>query len=180
MKNIALLRGINVGGKNKIAMTELKKTLEKKGFLQVSTYINSGNIIYEATKDTDLIIEQQKITSTIEEEFNLKIPVLVISEEELAEDLSKTPPWWGNDQEDKHNALFVIRPATVEEVIAQVGEAKEEYEKIKAGKRIIFWTAPLKTFNKTRWSKIHSTKAYGQITIRNANTTKKLLELCKK
>ena len=92
MKNIALLRGINVGGKNKIAMTELKKTLEKKGFLQVSTYINSGNIIYEATKDTDLIIEQQKITSTIEEEFNLKIPVLVISEEELAEDLSKTPP----------------------------------------------------------------------------------------
>ncbi len=59
----------------------------------------------------------------------------------------------------------------------EVGEAKPEYEKIAAAGQIIFWTAPLQTFNRTRYSKIVGTTAYQYITIRNANTTRKLLEL---
>lgn len=62
--------------------------------------------------------------------------------------------------------------------MAEVGEAKPDYENVAAVHPIIFWSAPIKTFGRTRYSKIVGTKAYQSITIRNANTTLKLAELC--
>lgn len=73
--------------------------------------------------------------------------------------------------------MFIIQPAAAEEVMKEVGKIKPEYEKLYAYKEIIFWSAPLKTFSRTRWSKVASSKAYQSLTIRDANTTKKLLEL---
>ncbi|MDF2685944.1 MAG: hypothetical protein K0S55_1125, partial [Clostridia bacterium] len=77
----------------------------------------------------------------------------------------------------KHNAIFIIQPATAEEVAADVGEIKPEYEKLYAYNDILFWFASIKTVSRTRWSKVVGTKLYQNITIRNANTTRKLLEL---
>ena len=82
----------------------------------------------------------------------------------------------GKRSNSKHDNIYIIQ-WTAEEIIADVGEIKPEYEQLYAYKEIIFWSAPLKTFSRTRWSKIAGTKAYQYITIRNANTTKKLLEL---
>lgn len=177
IKYIALLRGINVGGKNPVSMKELKESLEENGFEKVVTYINSGNIIF-SSDNSDVEFLKRKCEALILERFKLEISVVIISGGELIETLNNAPDWWDADNESKHNAIFVIPPTTVDEVIKEVGEAKPEYEKISISGRVIFWSAPLKTFSRTRWSKIVGKPVYNRVTIRNANTVKNLVKLC--
>lgn len=176
MKYIALLRGINVGGKHSVPMPELKKCFESLGFKNVVTYINSGNVIFEAsdTKEAKLV---QVCESAIEKKFGFHIICSVISAAELEDAFEHMPAWWDKDKDARHNAIFVIAPKTAKEVMEEIGETKPEYEKIATHGPIIFWTAPAATFSRTRYSKIVGSRAYKDITIRNANTTKKLLEL---
>lgn len=176
MRYVALLRGVNVGGKNTVSMSLLKEALEESGFEKVRSYINSGNIIFDFADEEEELL-QKTIHEVIEKEFGLDIPVAVISTADLAEALAHAPSWWDRDIDAKHNALFVISPAKPETVIETVGEAKPEYESIAYYGKVIFWSASLKTFSRTQWSKIVSTTAYNDITIRNANTTRKLLSL---
>lgn len=176
MKYIALLRGINVGGKNKISMRDLKACFENAGFLNTMTYINSGNVIFDSEIESTTKLSK-RCEEIIEEEFGFPIRVTIIDVNTLKEALDHVPEWWGDDPNSKHNAIFVIQPATAKEVSEEVGEIKPEYERIYIYKDIIFWSAPLKTFSRTQWAKVSGKKAYNNITIRNANTTKKLLEL---
>lgn len=177
-KYIVLLRGINVGGKNKVPMKELKELLERSGFQDVVTYINSGNIIFSSeTSDTEFL--KRNCEALILEKFKLDLSVMIISADELIEALSNAPDWWDADKESKHNAMFVIPPTTVDEVFKEVGEIKPEYEKVSSFGRVIFWSAPLTTFSRTRWSNVVGKSVYNSITIRNSNTVKKLMELCK-
>ena len=79
---IALLRGINISGKNKIAMSELKKCFIELGFSDVTTYLNSGNVIFSSTID-DKNMLSNKIKSMIKDRFDLDIPVFIVLQEEL-------------------------------------------------------------------------------------------------
>lgn len=176
MRYIALLRGINVGGNNKVAMPQLKQCFENLGFTNVTTYINSGNVIFE-TNNTDKAQLVEACEQVIEDHFGFHVVCSVISADELRNALAHAPDWWDKDKEAKHNAIFVIAPQTTQDIMQAVGEEKSEYENLKACEPIIFWTAPIKTFSRTRYSKIVGNKAYQSVTIRNANTTKKLLEL---
>jgi uncharacterized protein (DUF1697 family) len=178
MKYIALLRGINVGGNNKLSMAELKACFEALGYTQVTTYINSGNVIFEAPESSTAALVKQ-CEGAIESVFGFRVVCSVISTRDLEEAVRHAPDWWGLPDGDKHNAIFAIAPLTTEEIMAEVGEAKPEYEKVAAYGSVIFWTAPLKTFGRTRYSKIVSTTAYKSITIRNATTTRKLVALSK-
>lgn len=175
---IALLRGINVSGKNKISMPALKIAFEEIGFLDVTTYINSGNVIFSSNlQDKNELI--RKSEAAIADKFALDIPVTIVSAKELSNTLKYAPEWWIADKELVTYAIFVISPVSVEEVFAAVGEVKPEYEKIAHYGNVIFWSAPLKTFSKARWSKIASSSVNNNVTIRNANTVNKLLLLTK-
>ncbi len=178
MKYIALLRGINVGGNKKVPMPELKDCFEKIGFKNVLTYINSGNVIFEST-ETNKTKLVQLCEVAIEKQFGFRVICSVVSADELIAALENAPSWWDNEPESKHNAIFVIAPNSAKEIMNEVGSAKVEYEKAVAFEPIIFWSAPINTFSRTRYSKIVGTKAYQSVTIRNANTAKKLAELCK-
>lgn len=175
-KYIALLRGINVGGKNKISMPELKMTFEDSGYQDVITYINSGNVIFSSHNEDKEEIKRI-CESAIADKFSLNIVVTILSAGELSAALSHAPAWWDHDEQSKHNAIFIIPPATAADIIEEVGIDKTEYEQVSYYGQVIFWSAPIKTFSKTRWSKIVGKSAYNSITIRNANTAKKLLQL---
>lgn len=177
MKFIALLRGINVGGKNRVAMPELRDCFESAGFTNVFTYINSGNVMFESTEKNTATLAKV-CEAAIEKQFGFHVICSVIAAHELLDAVAHAPAWWNNG-DAKHNAIFVIAPKTANEIMTEVGEAKTEYERVAAYHPIIFWSAPLKTFGRTRYSKIVGTKAYQSITIRNANTTMKLAELCR-
>ena len=173
---IALLRGVNVGGKRKLPMPELRAALADAGFERVSTYINSGNIIF-TSENPDARALEGRIVRLISDKFALEVPTLVISAAELAAALTHAPDWWGDDPEAKHNAIFVLPPATAEDVCATVGEIKPEYERMAYHGQVIYWSAPRATFSHTRWSKVVGTSAYASVTIRNADTARKLAAL---
>lgn len=89
MKYIILLRGINISGKNKISMNELKEELLKNNYTDVLTYLNSGNIILKSNKsEKDISDDVNKI---IMNKFNIDIPVYVIKLEELIDVLNNNP-----------------------------------------------------------------------------------------
>jgi uncharacterized protein (DUF1697 family) len=177
-KYIAFLRGINVGGKNRVSMPELKDQFQQNGFNDVVTYINSGNIIFSCDHS-----DEEKLKAECElfiaAKFKLNIAVTIVSVNDLRAAVDTVPSWWDQDKDSKHNAIFVIPPVSVEQVFKEVGEVKPEYEKVYYHGKIIFWSAPISTFSRTRWSKIVGSSVYNNITIRNANTIKKLLELAK-
>ena len=178
MRYIALLRGINVGGKNKVPMADLRTCFEAVGFKNVRTYINSGNVIFDS-QETDLTNLVRTCEQSIATRFGFAVRVSVISNEQLSRALTHAPNWWDKDLGTKHNAIFVIAPATAKDIIKAVGEVKPEYEQVASHENVIFWSAPIRTFGRSRWAKIVGTAAYQDVTIRNANTTKKLLELSK-
>lgn len=175
---IALLRGVNVGGGNKISMPALKAAFLRHGFENVVTYINSGNILFDSALTSQAA--KSACEDIIAADFGLQITVGIFPSADLAEALAHAPNWWNSGKDAKHNAIFVIPPATAEEVVASVGDIKPEYERVAHHGNIIFWSAPLATFSHTRWSKIVGNKAvYRLITIRNANTAQKLAALAK-
>ena len=176
-KYLTLLRGINVGGKNKVPMVELKKAFEEVGFLDVKTYINSGNVVFSYNK-TDEVLLQNKCHEIIKNAFQCDIKVMVINAMEFVEALDAAPKWWGIDTESQHFAIYVIAPTSAETIIDSVGETKD-FEQVFSYGRTIFWSSPVKTFQETKWAKVSSMDIYNDITIRNAKTTRKLLEMIK-
>lgn len=179
-KFVALLRGINISGKNKIPMQELRLGFESLGYKEVITYLNSGNVIFSSNiNDKDKI--SNDIYKMLENKFNLKVPIFVIKSGELKELLDNKPDWWGTgDKNIYDNIIFIIPPTTYKDVYETLGEPKIELEKIKEYKNNIFWSYDLKKYRKTNWwSKTASTIIRNSITIRTANTMKKVLELCR-
>ena len=106
MKYVAFLRGINVGGKNKIKMETLREKCGEIGFENVKTYINSGNVIFETTKTDGRQLAEQ-IEQAIESAFSVKIRVMVRSVAEIA-DIIKNNPFAGQFENDKDLHVFFL------------------------------------------------------------------------
>lgn len=120
-------------------MPLLKLAFEEIGFLNVSTYINSGNILF-STNENDRIKLIDLFQSIIYEKFLLNIPVTIVSLNELSDILENTPKWWdiNSDKEIINQVIFLIPPTTIEEVYKAVGEEKLEYEKVRHYKMLYF------------------------------------------
>lgn len=181
MKYIALLRGVNISGKNNIVMSKLKEVLEENNHQNVITYLNSGNVIFEncITNKENLANDISKI---INNNFNLDIPVFVINESELENILNNAPDWWGTDNKEIYdNLVFIMPPTSYEDVYNTIGNPSENIDKIEEFHNSIFWSFDLKRYRKSNWwIKTASTNIKDKITIRTANTVKKILEICKK
>ena len=179
-KYIVFLRGINVGGKNKVTMPRLKAAFEENGFKDVTTYINSGNLLFSSDNQdtTSLKLQSEAI---IQETFDLDIPVSIISAKELAASLESVPKWWGDGDKDMiHYAIFLIPPTTASQIIEVLGEVNPEFEKLASIGNTLYWSIPRTHSNQSKWSKISSSKVNRQVTIRNANTVKKMISLAQK
>src|SRR6476661_2184057 len=90
MQYISILRGINVSGQKKIVMAELRKLYESLGFTDVQTYIQSGNIVFQFKKETDVKLAH-KIETAIEKQFGFEVPVIIRTKEELEHISSDNP-----------------------------------------------------------------------------------------
>ncbi len=173
---IALLRGINISGKNKIPMAELKSSFIEFGCTDVFTHLNSGNIVFSIDESSEIILAD-KIKAMILERFELDIPVFVILQEELKDLLSKAPAWWGTDDKEIYDNLIFVMPSTAAEMIAEkIGEPTKELEQICICKNAIFWSFDRKNYAKANWWKKTASTGIGEmLTIRTANTLKKIV-----
>ena len=171
-KYIAFLRGVNISGKNKIAMSELKQNFEKAGFSDVSTYLNSGNVKFSTDVDNSKAI----IEARIKEDFGLEIPVYVIENGLLNDILENAPSWWNSGDKSKYdNLIFIISNDSPEDICKLVGAPTENLEQIQNYKNVIFWTFDRNKYQKCNWWKKTATKEVAdRLTIRTANTIERI------
>jgi uncharacterized protein (DUF1697 family) len=176
-KYIVLLRGINVGGKNKIPMTELKKSFEELGFEKVSTYIQSGNVLLQSKLSPKTIA--QKIETILPKKFKLDssiIKVLPLTLAELKPVIKNKPKGFGDQPEKYHSDVIFLMDIDSKEAMS-VFKPREGVDMVWPGKGVIYSQRLSSQRTKSRLNKIMGTPAYKSMTIRNWNTTMKLLEL---
>ena len=174
---VILVRGINVGGKNKVPMAGLRKCLEELGFSNVSTYIASGNVILKSDKHADEIKAQ--IEEALPESFKLDdelIKVLVLTRNQLQAVIDNKPEGFGEQPEKYHSdAIFLMGIDSAQAM--PVFNPREGVDKVWPGNGVIYSQRLSSQRTKSRLSKIMETPVYKSMTIRNWNTTTKLLEI---
>lgn len=174
-KYVALLRGINVGGKNIIKMSDLKLCFEKAGFLHVSTYIQSGNVLFQAEGQKDAL--ERKVENMLHKKFKHAIKVIVIAESSLKRVVNNAPRGFGSRPEKYHSdVMFLKKPLTASKVVKEV-KLREGVDSIYAGQGVVYFSRLSKRLGQSYLSKITQMAIYQKMTIRNWNTTNKLLSL---
>lgn len=173
---VAFLRGVNVGGKGLLKMSELKAGLEADGFKDVRTYIQSGNVLFKSG-DSDTAKLAKKVSRSIGKYFGMTVGVAVFSDTEWRSIVAKVPSWWESDPASKYNLIILIPPYEQKQVIEAIGELKSDLEKIEPGKGVLYQSLSIKKFGQTTGGKINRKPVYQQMTIRNPNTARKLMTL---
>ncbi|WP_027634434.1 DUF1697 domain-containing protein [Clostridium hydrogeniformans] len=174
---VALLRGINVGGKNKIHMKLLKETFVRIGMESVTTYINSGNVIFRDMKHTKL-----EITTFIQEaifrDFQLKIKVLVHNINDFENMMKIIPDSWKNDESMRSDVLFLWEEIHRETLLAEL-KIKPQIDTVIYVSGAILWAVDKGNITKSGLQKLVGTSLYKNMTVRNVNTTRKIYEIMK-
>ena len=176
MRYVLLLRGINVGGKNKVVMSELKELLKSEGFSEVDSYINSGNLFFTSSESVEKIV--LKVEKLLEENYDFSIPFALLSKETYLEEIANLPEWWNEDFARK-DILFFSRGTDISEVLRFVEESEFYNEKVFVGKGAVFWAKIDEAeYQKTTYhKKILKQAFYKTITIRNGKTFDKIAEI---
>jgi uncharacterized protein (DUF1697 family) len=175
MRYVALLRGINVGGRTLVKMATLRTCLDELGLDDVSTYIASGNVLFASDeKDTDALATT--IEAAIERTFDLPVKVVVIDRATYARIVRAIPKDWIGDASRRGNVAFV-RPGTDAKKVVRDLEPDRAIEEVKAVKGAILWATRRDALNRSVMRKLIAGAAYKELTVRNLNTTLKLDEL---
>lgn len=175
---VALLRGINVGGKNMIRMSALKESFERMGFEGVTTYINSGNIIFKAEEGDARKLERD-VERMLSVEYNLECKVVVRSFSEIANLVEHLPENWNGDERWKYDVIF-LRHSIDSESILEGMEPRGDIEQAVYHPGTLLWSARISELSRTSLHKLPGRKIFQDMTVRNLNTTKKIYELMKK
>jgi uncharacterized protein (DUF1697 family) len=175
---VALLRGVNVGGKNMIRMSSLKDSFEGMGFDCVATYINSGNIIFR-TQEGDARKLERSIEGMLSSEYELECRVVVRNLSEMADLVKSLPENWDGDGRWKYNVIFLRHSIDSENILNGL-KPKSDIEQIVYRPGVLLWSARISDMSRTSIHKLPGQKLFQEMTVRNTNTTKKLYELMKK
>jgi uncharacterized protein (DUF1697 family) len=175
---VALLRGVNVGGNNMISMKALKESFERMGFSNVSTYINSGNIIFQSKGDDPRKLEG-KIEQMLSSEYQLDSKVVLRSLVEMEKLVTALPRSWTGDSDWRYNVIFLRHTIDSDKILAEL-PVNSDIEQIVYRPGALLWSAQVSEMTRTNLAKLASRKIFQDMTVRNLNTTKKLYELMKK
>ncbi len=171
MKYIALLRGINVGGNRKVDMKRLRALLESLNCHNVSTYLNSGNAIFESQrKQTEL---QNNIEKDLQNEFQFEIPTIIKTEKEIRKIANVIPENWQNDAAQKTDVAYLFPEIDRIETIDEL-PIKKEFADIRYVPGAIIWHMERGNVNRSHLTKVISHRYYRLMTVRNVNTARYL------
>jgi|SRR6187200_536478 len=173
---LALLRGINVGGKNLIKMADLKACLEGDGLEDVVTYIQSGNVVFGSSRSglTELTDRIEALLSTT---FGYEASVVLRSRSQMRATVDRAPAGFGDDPARyRYDAIFLKAPLTARTAMKSV-PTKEGVDRADAGPGVLYFSRLTSRATQSRLSKIVGTPAYRNMTIRNWNTTTKLARM---
>jgi uncharacterized protein (DUF1697 family) len=174
---LVLLRGINVGGKNKVPMAQLRTLLEELGYSDVSTYIASGNALLRSDRSAGAI--KRAIEDALPRTFRLDsdlIAVLVLSHAQLRAVVERKPKGFGEEPDRYHSdAIFLIGIDEAEAMA--VFDPRDGVDRVWPGDGVIYSQRLSAERTKSRLNRIMGSPAYRSMTIRSWATTKALLDL---
>jgi uncharacterized protein (DUF1697 family) len=172
---VALLRGINVGGKNKVEMAKLKATFEKAEMSNVTTYINSGNVVFRDNRRKPATIASA-LEKAIEKDLGLPIRVLIRDLPAIKKVIKALPAAWTNDASMKCDVMFLWEGFDRKSILKEL-KIKPEIEEVVYVPGAIFWRIDRPNVTRSGMIKIVGTDLYKGMTIRNCNTVRKLAEM---
>jgi uncharacterized protein (DUF1697 family) len=174
--HVALLRGINVGGKNLIKMPELKACFEADGFDDVRTYIQSGNVLFRAAGSAPVLA--RRIETVLGKTFDhYRAWAVVRSRAQMRTIVEKAPEGFGADPDDHlYDVVFLKEPLTASAALKKV-PAREDVDEAFAGRGVLYFSRVKSMATKSRLNRVASLPIYQSMTIRNWNTTTRLLKL---
>ena len=173
---LVLLRGINVGGKNIIKMADLKASFEEMGFSNVVTYIQSGNVLVQS-EEKDKAVLIAKIEKGLSKRFNFEAKMVVIAQKELTGIVKSAPEGFGEEEKKfRYDVIFLKEPLTPKEAMQSV-KVREGVDTAHAGKQALYFSRLISRASQSYLTKIIGMPVYQNMTIRNWNTTTKLLAL---
>lgn len=175
MTYVALLRGINVGGKAKVSMSVLKDRLLAFGLEDVRTYINSGNVIFES-RASDVLELAGGIERAIESEFGFPVGVLVLTRAQLAKIAGAVPAGWTNDETMKCDVMFLWRDIDKPSVVKEIPH-KPEIEDLRYVRGAVIHRIDKINATKSPINNMIGTDVYKNMTLRNINTVRRLNQL---
>ncbi len=172
---VALLRGVNVGGKNKLTMAALADGLHQAGLSDVTTYINSGNVIFRYPNvDSEKL--EQLIERVIEQIFNLKIKLVVQDINKIEQIVNSIPDSWANDGTKKCNVIFLHSSIDNPNIIQKL-VIKPNIEELYYCSGALLWAAKTSDLTKSNMIKLSQHQMYQNMTVRNLNTTQKIYQI---
>jgi uncharacterized protein (DUF1697 family) len=174
MVYVALLRGINVGGKAKVEMPKLKLAFESLGCENVSTYINSGNVIFSDKRPAKELVP---LTETaIAKDFGLEVRVVLRNLENIQKLCREIPARWTNDSQQKTDVLFLWDEIDSADILDKV-VINPEIENARYIAGALVWNIGRENVTKGGGVKLIKTDFYRHMTARNINTVRKLYDL---
>lgn len=172
--HVALLRGINVGGRNKIPMAGLRAAVASLGYDGVSTYIQSGNVLF-STGQADTALIEKAIRDVISTSFGVTVGVIVLTRDELAEVISRNP--YPDEPDPRRVHVLFLRGGLDDAVLARLSAKCEgTRDSVTAIGRALYLHTP-DGFGTSELAKSAAKPAIDG-TARNWATTTKLLALC--
>ena len=175
MKYVALLRGINVGGRNIIKMAALKECLEQQGLRNVATFIQSGNVIFESGERKAGKLTTQ-IEAALSKMFDYDSRIVLRSHAQLKAVVAGAPTPWKTRTDLRCNVAFLREPVTARQALAEV-DSEPQVDSVKEGKGVLYLSTLLSGLKRSRFPKVIGKSVYRHMTIRNYNTCRKLLAL---
>ena len=173
---VALLRGINVGGKNLIRMADLKACFQENGFEAVATYIQSGNVIF-GSGESNLSELTDRIERMLAANFDYEARVVLRSRKQMRSIMERAPTSFGDDATRyRYDVIFLKAPLTARTAMRSV-LTKEGVDRAHAGSGVLYFSRLTCRATQSQLSRIASMPVYQSMTIRNWNTTTKLLKL---
>jgi len=176
---VALLRGINVGGRNLIRMPELAACFTAAGFGDVRTYIQSGNVLFTADRATDSATRPElegEIEGILTATFALPLKVVVRSHADLAATVVSAPDGFGWP-DHRCDVIFLKHPATADQALAALPALAEGVDRVWPGPGALYFARLTAQATRSRLNRVISAPIYQEMTIRNWNTTSRLLAL---
>jgi uncharacterized protein (DUF1697 family) len=167
---VALLRGINVGGGNKVDMATLRAAFEAAGFTDVVTYLNTGNVVFGGRASV------KQLESVVAEAAGFDVPVLLRSGAELAAVLDAIPPAWVATKDERCEVLFLGRQDDAPGVVDQLVH-NPEVEELAYVPGAVIWHLDRTRYTKSRMTKMVGTDLYRRMSMRSAGTVRKLAAL---
>lgn len=173
--HLALLRGINVGGKNKLPMADLRGILESLGCEDVRTYIQSGNVVFRASSKARKGLEG-RLSESIASTLGLTIPVLIRSAEEVEEAVARNP-FQGPKFEPKHLHFGFLADRPTAAARKSLDPNRSPGDRFEVLDRCLYLHCP-NGLARTKLTNAYFDRALGTVsTVRNWKTTQKLLEM---